>query len=38
MTVCQGRINGEFKGGEINQDNLMSAAFGITKKEKEAKA
>ena len=38
MTVCQGRINGEFKGGEINQDNLMSVAFGITKKEKEAKA
>ena len=33
MTVCQGRINGEFKGEEINQDNLMAASFGITKNE-----
>ena len=23
MTVCQGRINGEFTGEDINQDNLM---------------
>lgn len=30
MTVCQGRINGEFTGDEINQDSLMAAAFGIT--------
>lgn len=31
MTVCQGCINGEFVGTEINQDTLMSASFGITK-------
>lgn len=31
MTVCQGRINGEFAGTDINQDTLMSASFGITK-------
>ncbi|MDY4694245.1 MAG: sugar ABC transporter ATP-binding protein [Blautia sp.] len=31
MTVCQGRINGEFMGEDINQDTLMSASFGITK-------
>ena len=31
MTVCQGRINGEFTGEDINQDNLMTASFGITK-------
>lgn len=30
-TVCQGRINGEFAGTDINQDTLMSASFGITK-------
>ena len=30
MTVCQGRINGEFTGEDINQDNLMAASFGIT--------
>jgi AI-2 transport system ATP-binding protein len=30
MTVCNGRINGEFTGTAINQDNLMRAAFGIT--------
>ncbi len=30
MTVCQGRINGEFSGDDINQDNLMAASFGIT--------
>lgn len=32
MTVCRGRINGEFTGADINQDTLMSASFGITKK------
>ena len=31
MTVCRGRINGEFTGDEINQDALMAASFGITK-------
>ena len=31
MTVCQGRINGEFTGADINQDTLMSASFGIIK-------
>ena len=31
MTVCQGRINGEFTGEDINQDNMMAASFGITK-------
>lgn len=31
MTVCQGRINGEFVGDDINQDTLMAASFGITK-------
>ncbi len=31
MTVCQGRINGEFTGSDINQDRLMAASFGITK-------
>jgi AI-2 transport system ATP-binding protein len=30
MTVCQGRINGEFTGDAINQDTLMAASFGIT--------
>ncbi|MDD2957598.1 MAG: sugar ABC transporter ATP-binding protein [Lachnospiraceae bacterium] len=37
MTVCQGRINGEFTGEDINQDKLMAASFGITEK-KEAGA
>ena len=31
VTVCQGRINGEFTGAQINQDTLMAASFGITK-------
>lgn len=31
MTVCQGRINGEFTGEDINQDQLMAASFGIVK-------
>jgi AI-2 transport system ATP-binding protein len=30
MTVCQGRINGEFTGEDINQDTLMAASFGVT--------
>lgn len=30
VTVFQGRINGEFKKDDINQDNLMAAAFGVT--------
>ncbi len=39
MTVCNGRINGEFTGEQITQDNLMSAAFGIVKdKEAEVQA
>ena len=36
MTVCAGRINGEFKGEDINQDKLMAASFGITGKEARA--
>ena len=35
VTMHQGRINAEFKKEEINQDNLMNASFGITKKEAE---
>lgn len=30
VTVFQGRINGEFSKSNINQDNLMAAAFGVT--------
>ena len=30
ITVFQGRINGEFRHGEITQDVLTSASFGIT--------
>ena len=30
MTVYQGRINAEFQKCDINQDNLMAAAFGVT--------
>ena len=29
VTICQGRLNAEFQKDEINQDNLMSAAFGV---------
>ena len=29
VTMYQGRINAEFQKEEINQDNLMAAAFGI---------
>lgn len=30
VTVFQGRINAEFQKEDINQDNLMAAAFGVT--------
>jgi AI-2 transport system ATP-binding protein len=33
VTMYRGRINQEFKKEEINQDSIMSASFGITKKE-----
>ena len=33
VTMYQGRINAEFKKEDINQDNLMAAAFGIAGKE-----
>ena len=33
MTIYQGRVNCEFSKEDINQDNLTSAAFGLTKKE-----
>ena len=34
VSVFQGRINGEFQKEDINQDNLMAAAFDVkTKKE-----
>lgn len=29
VTMYQGRINAEFQDGDINQDNLMAASFGI---------
>lgn len=32
VVMFQGRINGEFKKGDITQDNLMSAAFGVSSK------
>ena len=35
VTMYQGRINAEFKKDDINQDNLMAAAFGILEKEVE---
>lgn len=31
VTMCQGRLNGEFIGEDINQDNLMAYSFGLTK-------
>lgn len=31
LTMFQGRINGEFLKGDITQDNLMSASFGVVK-------
>lgn len=36
VTVFQGRINGEFMKGDINRDNLTSASFGLTQREKTA--
>lgn len=30
VTVCQGKVNGEFAKEQITQDNLMAAAFGVT--------
>ncbi len=33
VTMYQGRINAEFQKGEINQDNLTAAAFGILEQE-----
>ena len=33
VTMYQGRINAEFKKDDINQDNLMAAAFGIAGQE-----
>jgi len=38
VTIYQGRLNGEFTGDEVTQDNLTSASFGLSGKEKEAKA
>lgn len=35
VTMYQGRINAEFKKEDINQDNLMAAAFGILEREVE---
>lgn len=37
VTMYQGRINAEFQKDEINQDHLMSAAFGIPVQEAESK-
>lgn len=34
VTVHQGRLNAHFYHDEINQDNLMAAAFGVVKEEK----
>lgn len=33
VTMYQGRINAEFQKADINQDNLMAAAFGIARSE-----
>ena len=33
VTMYQGRINAEFQKADINQDNLMAAAFGILEQE-----
>ena len=32
--MYHGRINAEFVGEEITQENLMSASFGVVKGEK----
>ena len=37
VTMYQGRINHIFSKAEINQNNLMSAAFGAYKDNKEEK-
>jgi AI-2 transport system ATP-binding protein len=34
VTVYRGRVNFEFNKDEINQDNLMAAAFGVVKGKK----
>ena len=34
VTMYHGRINAEFVGEEITQENLMSASFGVVKGEK----
>ncbi len=31
VSVHQGRINATFDQSDINQDNLMAAAFGVVK-------
>ncbi len=31
--MYQGRVNAEFQKEDINQDNLMAAAFGIVERE-----
>jgi AI-2 transport system ATP-binding protein len=31
ITMFQGHIRAEFQGEEINQDNIMSASFGVTR-------
>lgn len=36
VTMYQGRLNGEFKKEDINQDNLMAASFGVKKQEAQA--
>ncbi|MGX7030351.1 sugar ABC transporter ATP-binding protein [Vagococcus zengguangii] len=33
VTMHRGRINSEFEGDDINQDNLMSASFGVLREE-----
>ncbi len=33
VTMYQGRVNAEFQKEDINQDNLMAAAFGIVERE-----
>ena len=35
VIMYQGRLNAEFRRGNINQDNLTAAAFGILAEEAE---
>ena len=35
VTMYRGRLNAEFMGSAINQENLISAAFGVVKKKEE---